>query len=52
MVDRFARYEQVKQNEVLVECENTEDADYVVVAYGATARIAKSAVKAARARRG
>ena len=48
VVDRFARYEQVKQNEVLVECENTEDADYIVVAYGATARIAKAAVKAAR----
>ena len=31
-----------------MECENTEDADYIVVAYGATARIAKAAVKAAR----
>ena len=47
---RFARYEVVKENEVLVESQYTEDADIVVVAYGATARIVNSAVKSARAK--
>ena len=50
MRQRFARYEVVKENEVLVESQFTEDADIVVVAYGATARIVNSAVKSARAK--
>lgn len=46
--ERFARYEVVKQNEVRYEEFLTDDADYIIVAYGATSRIAKSAAKAAR----
>ncbi len=48
VVDRFKRYEIVKENEPRVECLGTEDADIIVVAYGATSRIVKSAVKSAR----
>ncbi len=46
--ERYERYEVVKANEVRVETENTEDADIVLVAYGSTARIAKSAAVEAR----
>ena len=46
--ERYRRYEVVKQNEVLVETYHTDDADIFVTAYGATARIAKSAVNEAR----
>lgn len=46
--ERYRRYEVVKQNEVLVETYRTDDADIFVTAYGATARIAKSAVNEAR----
>ncbi len=49
VVERFLRYEQIKQNEVMFEDYLTDDADVIVVAYGATARIAKSAVNMARA---
>ena len=45
---RFERYEQVKANETMAECYKTEDAEIVVVAYGSTARLAKSAVELAR----
>ena len=48
VVDRFARYEIVKANEVRVEEYLTEDADIVAVAYGATARVVRSAVEMAR----
>ena len=48
VVDRFKRYEIVKAKEQAAESLYTEDADIVVVAYGATSRIVKSAVKAAR----
>ncbi|MCL2151202.1 MAG: 3-methyl-2-oxobutanoate dehydrogenase subunit VorB [Coriobacteriia bacterium] len=48
-IERFQRYEQVKANEQLSEEYLTEDAEVVVVAYGAAARVAKSAVRAARA---
>ena len=41
---RFERYEIVKQNEVLWDGYRLEDAEYMVVAYGATARICKAAV--------
>ena len=47
--DRFARYEQVKQNEVRVEEYACEDAEIITVAYGATARVVKGAVDMARA---
>lgn len=46
--DRFARYDIVKQNETMWENYLTEDADYITIAYGATARVTKSAVNEAR----
>ncbi len=46
--DRFARYEKIKENETLVEEYNVSDADIVLVSYGATARVVRSAVNAAR----
>ena len=46
--ERFARYEIVKQKEAKAECYQTQDADLVIVAYGAVARVAKSAIHAAR----
>jgi 2-oxoglutarate ferredoxin oxidoreductase subunit alpha len=49
-VERFERYEIIKQKEQLAECLNTEDADLIVTAFGATSRIVKSAVKMARAK--
>ena len=48
VTDRFKKYEIIKQNEVLFEEQLIEDAEIVVVAYGATSRIVKSAVKMAR----
>ncbi|MCM1380554.1 MAG: 3-methyl-2-oxobutanoate dehydrogenase subunit VorB [Muribaculaceae bacterium] len=45
---RYERYEDVKAKHAEAECYLTEDADIVVTAYGATARVAKSAVNAAR----
>ncbi len=48
VTDRFAKYDIIKRDEVLFEEQLIEDADIVVVAYGATSRIVKSAVKMAR----
>lgn len=48
IVERFKRYEVIKQNEVMVEEYLTEDADIITVAYGATARVVKTAVDKAR----
>ena len=47
-IERFERYEVIKRDEQRAECFLTEDADIVVVAFGASARIARSAVVAAR----
>lgn len=47
-VRRFETYERIKRDEVRVETYRTEDADVVVTAFGAAARIARSAVNAAR----
>ncbi len=47
--ERFARYETVKKELTLYDNFLTEDADIIVTAYGASARIARSAVTAARA---
>lgn len=47
--ERFERYEQIKENEAKAEEYLVDDADIVVVAYGATSRIARSAVNSARA---
>ena len=46
--ERFERYEQIKASEQRAESFMTEDADIVLVSFGATARIAHSAVVAAR----
>lgn len=46
--DRFKRYASLDENEVLYDEYLTDDADIIIVAYGITARVAKSAVKAAR----
>jgi 2-oxoglutarate ferredoxin oxidoreductase subunit alpha len=46
---RFERYKQIQLNEVKYEMVDCEDADVVLVAYGTTARVAKSAMKSARA---
>ncbi len=46
--DRFKRYEHIKQTEARCEQYLTDDADVVLVAYGATSRIAKNAIHAAR----
>ena len=47
-IARFERYQQVQQQEVLAEEYLLEDAEIIVVAFGASARIAKTAVHAAR----
>ncbi len=46
--ERFARYEKIKAEEQRAEEYLTEDADIVVVAYGASSRISRSAVNMAR----
>ncbi|MCL2856611.1 MAG: 3-methyl-2-oxobutanoate dehydrogenase subunit VorB [Oscillospiraceae bacterium] len=46
---RFERYAEIEKTQARAESLMTEDADIVVVAYGACARIARSAVSAARA---
>jgi 2-oxoglutarate ferredoxin oxidoreductase subunit alpha len=48
-LDLQAKYRRIQQAEVRYETMETEDADLVIAAYGTTARIAKSAVRAARA---
>lgn len=48
--ERFERYEVIKQNCTMAETDFCEDAEIVVAAFGASARVAKSAVNAARAK--
>lgn len=48
VVERFRRYDEIKRLETQVETYLTEDAEYVAVAYGAAARIVRSAVDQAR----
>ena len=48
--ERFERYAQIERNEVRVEEYRVDDADIVVVAFGAAARIARSAINDARAK--
>lgn len=43
-----SRYDLMQEKEVRVQCENTEDAQLVLVAYGTTARICRSAIRIAR----
>ncbi len=47
-IERFERYEVIKRDEQRAECVMTEDADIVLVAFGASSRIARSAVVHAR----
>jgi 2-oxoglutarate/2-oxoacid ferredoxin oxidoreductase subunit alpha len=44
------KYDEMRANEGMVECINTDGADIILVAYGITARICKSVMSAARAR--
>ncbi len=46
--ERFERYKALQENHAKSENYKTEDAEIVLVAYGATSRIVKSAVKTAR----
>lgn len=48
VVERYKRYEYIKENEQMAERYLTEDADVLVAAYGASARIVRTAVNAAR----
>lgn len=48
VVERFERYKKIEQTETDAECYLCDDADIVVCAFGATARVAKSAVNHAR----
>lgn len=48
VVARFERYKVIEEKEPMVEEYLVDDAEYVLVAYGASARIAKAAVRQAR----
>ena len=48
VVERYERYEIIKKNEQLAEEYLTDDADIVLVAYGASSRVARSAVNKVR----
>lgn len=48
VVARFERYRVIEETEAMVEEYLVDDAEYLVVAYGASARIAKAAVRQAR----
>ena len=45
---RFKRYDEIKANHQRAESYLTEDADIVIVSYGASSRVSRSAVNAAR----
>ena len=49
VVERFKKYEIIKKEEQRAESYLTEDAEIVIVAYGASSRVARSAVNSARA---
>ena len=48
VLERFERYKEVEAKEVMFDEYKTEDADIIIVSYGITARIAKTAINAAR----
>ncbi len=48
IIERYKKYEEIKATQQQCECYMTEDADIVVVAYGASSRVARSAVNSAR----
>lgn len=45
---RYERYAEIEKNEVRYEEYKTEDADIIITAFGATSRVAKSAINTAR----
>ena len=45
---RYERYAEIEKNEVRYEEYKTEDADIIIIAFGATSRVAKSAINTAR----
>jgi len=47
--ERFERYRTIQENEQLCETYYTEDAEVILVSYGATSRICKNAITQARA---
>jgi 2-oxoglutarate ferredoxin oxidoreductase subunit alpha len=49
VVERYKRYAEIEAKETKAEAYLTEDADILLVAYGASARIVRSAVNSARA---
>lgn len=49
VIERYKRYEKVAENETRVEEYMTNDAEYIIAAYGTIARVAKSAIAALRA---
>lgn len=49
LIERYAKYADIEKAETKYEAENIDDAEIVLVAYGTTARIAKAAMKTARA---
>ena len=48
ILERYQRYAMVEENESEAETFMTEDAEVLIVAYGASSRIARSAIKTAR----
>ena len=46
--DRYERYKVVEENEVMYEEYMTDDADYILVAFGIAARVSKNAIAEAR----
>ena len=50
VIERFQRYDEIAEKEVKYEEYKCDDADIVIVAYGITSRIAKTAIAAARAK--
>lgn len=48
VVERYKRYEIIKENETMAEQYLTDDAELIIVAYGASSRVARSAVNKAR----
>ena len=50
ILERQKKYDEITKNEVRYEAVDTEDADIVLVAYGTTARIAKTAMAKAKAK--
>jgi 2-oxoglutarate ferredoxin oxidoreductase subunit alpha len=49
VLERYQRYQEIEAKETKAEGYLTEDADILLVAYGASARIVRSAVNSARA---